>query len=517
MVKRFWRAETGIFPGIWLFLMIAGRSQMFRDPGTFWHTIVGRRILSSRCFIDADPFSFTFGGRPWVPYEWLGECAMAVLDGFGGLDSLLLASATVLAGLYTWLAYRLMRRGLHWLPTAFIVMLTVAASANHLHVRPHIGTIVFFGLTYGLLCDFESDRIGLGRLCWIVPLFVVWSNLHGGALGGMATVGLAVAGWTLAWLVGLESPIMRFRQVPLLILLSVACVLASLVNPYGFGLPRTWLEIMRSPVIPRIIQEHAPLDVRSPDGWLILLLGLMYAGAVASVRPWKPRVTWLLPFFWFYEALTRVRHAPLFSIAAALALAEMLPTTRWATWLACPGRDWFDFPSGDRLPERRLGWRPAVLPLAVVLTAIVLQGAGIRAPIVGRGWVRLDPDHWPVDLLPELRQAERDHPEGARVFNDYLYGGFLIYYTPGLKVFIDDRCELYGDDWLAQFWESMQGNSWPIESWDNRYHFDFALVHSRSAFERYFDQAPDWAIVKRTDAATLYRRRTKGAGVSSAI
>jgi hypothetical protein len=511
MLKRFWRAETGIFLGIWLFLMVGGRSQMFRDPGTFWHTIVGRRILSCRCFIDTDPFSFTFGGRPWVPYEWLGECLMAVLDGFGGLDTLLLATATVLACLYTWLAHRLLRSGLHWLPATFLVMLTVAASANHLHVRPHIGTIVFFGLTYGWLCDFESGRIGPGRLFWLVPLFVVWSNVHGGALGGMATLGLAVAGWCGARLVGLDSPVVRFRQALLLVVLTVACGVTALVNPYGLGLPRTWLGIMESPVIPRIIDEHAPLDVRSPEGWMILFLGLVYAAAVASVRPWKARVTWLLPLFWFYGALTRVRHGPLFSIAAALALAEMLPYTRVASWLARPGRDWFWFPSGDRQPERTLGWRPAVLPLAVVLAAAVLQGAGVRAPILGRGWVQLDPQHWPVDLLPELRQAEQEHPEGARIFNDFLFGGFLIYHTPGLKVFIDDRCELYGDDWLMQFWEAMGQDPGRIESWHNRYHFQYALVHSGSAFDRYFERAPDWAVLKRAHAATLYRRRTRDA------
>jgi hypothetical protein len=506
MVKRFWRAETGFFLGIWLFLMIGGRSQMFRDPGTFWHTVIGRRMLSSHQLVYSDPFSFTFAGRAWIPHQWLGECIMAVLDAFGGLDTLLLATATVLACLYTWLAHRLLRSGLHWLPTTLLVMLTVAASATHLHVRPHIGTIVGFGLTYGFLCDFESRRIGLGRLCWLVPLFVVWSNVHGGALGGMATMVLAVAGWTLAWLAGLESPIVRFRQVTLLVLLIVACALTAIVNPYGSRLPRVWLEIMGSPLLPRIIEEHAPLDPRSPDGWMILVLGLVYAWALASVRPWKPRVTWLLPVVWFYETLTRVRHAPLFSIAAALALAEMMQYTRVATWLARPGRDWFRFPSGDRLPERQLGWRPAVLPATIVLAAVVLQGAGVRAPIMGRGCVQLDPQHWPTELLPELRRAERDHPEGARVFNDYLYGGFLIYYTPGLKVFIDDRCELYGDDWLMSFSEAMLHDPGRIDRWIDEYDLGYALVASGAAFDRHLAKSPGWVVVKRTNAATFYKR-----------
>ena len=497
--------------GIWLFFMVGGRSQMFRDPGTFWHTMTGRRMLATGRVIDTDPFSFTFAGKPWVAYEWLGECFMAVLDGFGGLDTLLLATATALACLYTWVAHRLLRSGLHWLPATFFVMLTVAASANHLHVRPHISTIVFLGLTFGWLGDFESGRIGPGRLFWLVPLFVVWSNVHGGALGGLATLGLAVAGWCAYRLAGLDSPIVRLRQAILLILLVLACGLTVLVNPYGLRLPRVWLELMSSPVVSRLIDEHAPLDPSSPDGSMILLLGLVYLGTLASIRPWRPRVTWLLPLFWFCQTLARVRHAPLFSITASLALAEMLPRTRLAAWLARPGRDLFRFPSGDRLPERRLGWGPAVLPLGVILMAAALQGTGVRAPIVGHGWVRLDPQHWPVELLPELRQAEHEHPEGARIFNDFLFGGFLIYYTPGLKVFIDDRCELYGDHWLTQFSEAMRRDPGRIESWDHRYHFQYALVHSRSVFDRYLEQASGWAVLKRTDVATLYQRSMKDA------
>ena len=84
----------------------------------------------------------------------------------------------------------------------------------------------------------------------------------------------------------------------------------------------------------------------------------------------------------------------------------------------------------------------------------------------------------------------------------------MIYYTPGLKVFIDDRCELYGDAWLAKFWEAMRRDRGQIESWDNRYRFQYALVHYPSAFDRYFERASDWAVVTRTDTATLFRGRT---------
>ncbi|MCI0354956.1 MAG: hypothetical protein L0099_07960, partial [Acidobacteria bacterium] len=45
MLTKYWKAETGIFLGLWLALMFAGRTQLFRDAGTFWHTAVGERML----------------------------------------------------------------------------------------------------------------------------------------------------------------------------------------------------------------------------------------------------------------------------------------------------------------------------------------------------------------------------------------------------------------------------------------------------------------------------------------
>jgi hypothetical protein len=61
-----------------------------------------------------------------------------------------------------------------------------------------------------------------------------------------------------------------------------------------------------------------------------------------------------------------------------------------------------------------------------------------------------------VELLPDLQAYEKNHPPGTPIFNEMLYGGFLIYYTPHLRIFIDDRCELYGDEGLlalhTRFW-----------------------------------------------------------------
>src|SRR4051794_19185303 len=114
-LMRYWSAGSGIFTVLWLSLMFLGRSQVFRDPGTLWHVVVGKWILASGRFVATDWSSYTHADEPWIAQKWLSECAMALAHRGTGLDGLLLATATLLAGLYTWAVHRLIRAGVHWL------------------------------------------------------------------------------------------------------------------------------------------------------------------------------------------------------------------------------------------------------------------------------------------------------------------------------------------------------------------------------------------------------------------
>lgn len=510
-VQRFWRPETGIFLVLWLILLVGGRSRLFQDPGTFWHTVVGEEILRTGEFPVADTFSFTFAGRPWIPHQWLGECVMALVHRVDGLDSLLLAAATLLSCLFTWMAARLIRSGLHWSLAMVIVGLGVAASSSHFHIRPHLGTMVLLGATVALLCAFEARQIGLCRLVWLVPLFMLWTNLHGGMLGGWGTLVLASLGWIAAWGLGWKSPLQDRREVLLLAGLVLACGLTAFVNPYGGWMPRIWLEIMGAD-LPEFIEEHAPLHWTRPEGITVLTLGVFYLAVLASARPLKPRVVWLLPLVWFYLACSRVRHSPLFAITTLVVLADLLPNTRLARWLARPGSDLFQFPSPDALhsPSSTL---PPLLPLLLLFAGLVLQAFRIPFPLLGHGWARLDPDYWPVGLLSELKAREQP---GRPIFNEYLFGGFLIYFTPGYRVFVDDRCELYGNEWLKEYVQAERGQDVPqrMEQWEKQYlPFDLALTRPGSGFDEYFRGSAAWSRIPSTSsAANLYQRGAPAAG-----
>ena len=499
--------EMGVFAVLWLALLAGGRSRLFQDPGTFWHTAVGRQILDSGEFVARDTFTFTHEGSPWVAHQWLGECGLAALEAAGGWDLLLLFTATLLAGLYAWLAGRLRQCGLHWFAAALVVVVAVGAGSHHFHVRPHLATLVFTAVSFAWLCDVEAGRMNLRRLWWLLPLFVLWTNLHGGMLGGLATLGLAFAGWTLARWRGWASPLASLRQAWLLGGVWLAAAATMMINPYGVDLPRTWLAIMQMS-LPEMIEEHRRLDWLHPEGWMVLLLAAAWLVTLVSTIRWRSpalglRITWLIPLVWLVLACDRVRHAPLFAVVAILALAEMLPHSRLIPWLE-PG-EWFST-KGIRKTDRRLaGLGLLATCVTALLLSVALQQAGNSTPVVGAGWARLDKRHWPVELLPELKAIEPHTAAEARLFNTLDFGGFVTFHAPQLRTFIDDRCELFGDSFLRQYSEAENGRPEQLDRWREQYQFQHALVRSGSAFDRHLTSHAGWRLVRRSTAAALYR------------
>jgi hypothetical protein len=222
-----------------------------------------------------------------------------------------------------------------------------------------------------------------------------------------------------------------------------------------------------------------------------------------------------------------VRHAPLFAIVAAVAIAEILPHTRLARWLA--KWEMFSFGSDPRSQgiltrcvsegratvdgdspslARRVSVRRALCASVpwLVLTALALQVCRVPVPIVGHGWARHDPHRWPVELLPELGALEAERP-GARVLNTLDFGGFLAFHTPKLKTFIDDRCELYGVEFLSAYAEAEVRRPEQIDVWAEKYGIEAALVRAGSPFDRHLAASAHWRVVRQTAAATLYRKR----------
>ncbi len=509
-MKKYFTLEVQIFFSSFLLFMLSGRSKLFSDPGTFTHTVIGEHILQSGNFIKNDIFSFTFYGKPWVAQQWLGECIMALLNRIGGLDALLFMGVFFLSSVYAWLAFRLNRSGLSSIIIVLIIVLVFLSSSSHLHLRPHLFSILFLGITYSILCDYEKGHVTFPKLFWLIPIFIVWTNIHGGVLAGLGTLWITVMGWSIARTIGLQSPIKTLPELVRLWMLLLIISLAPFLNPYGSEVPNAWYAIMKSSVIQDVILEH--LSVFELFRYIkfnsfpalagILLLSLFYLISLAGYFPNKPRISFFIPAIWFILMLSRIRHAPLFAIVSAVALREIIPNVRWFYWAERKGL------VSSRISSMNPFGKSHLLVLFVVIFFIFSFITGVyitqlKAPIPDTIWAKLDVERWPVELLPELRAYEQWQPKGTPIFNDFEYGGYLMYFTPKLRVFIDDRCELYGDQFLLDY---VNPDFTRFFDWINKYDLEIALVRSSSKYASFFKKMTDWKEVNRTKTAVLFKK-----------
>jgi hypothetical protein len=502
---RIWFPPTALaFLAFWLLLTLLLRTQPFDDPGSLWHVRVGEIILTHG-FPTTDPFTFPFADRTWIPQQWLGEIAMALLHRVGGFDTMLLGMTVLLAGFAAWMVHRHLAGGVHPIFAVLLVGFGFFAASYHFYARPHLATIVLTGITVAWLVNAELGGRSLRSLVWLVPLFVLWTNLHGGVLGGIISIAAVFGWWGVSFLLGRDSPIRTWNDAGLLAVVFAGCCLATLVNPFGLDLHRTWFSIVGTKTV-QLISEHKPLDPSQTSGRVTLLYGAFVLFVLVGTLPRWPRGTWLLPAVWLLAALASIRHGPLFCAASLVVVADAFPETRWFRWLKQHGDLLVRDPQPDRAPNR-VGW---IVPALCVLVAFALQAAKIVVPLIGSGWAHINPKTNPVDLIGDLQAYAESQPEGTPVFNDPNLGGFLIYHTPKLKIYMDDRFELVRDQALLDWVRMRDESPAEIETWAERYPFDRALVEKGSPewkLTTYLRQSPRWQLLSEGSNALWFKRR----------
>lgn len=499
------KVSTVVFFGVVVsVLAFVGRSKLLADADTFWHLEVGRSILEDRKLPTVDRYSYSAEGRPWLANQWLAECGMALLDRRAGFDGLLLFFIIVLGGYYTWLAERWRRRGADLLVAGLAMALVFLASAYNLLARPHVATMVFLPALYASLLDVDAGRRRIAALAWWPPLFCLWANLHGGVLAGIGTYAIVAAGWVVTRALGRPSPLRSTRDVVAVAAVGVAACGALGVNPYGSELFVAWRRILEMD-LPNLVIEHARLDPRTPEGISVLAAGgLLAAVFFASPRESRWKVVYWTAFVWWALAISRIRHAPLFAGVGALAAAELLPKTGWVERLRRRGYWRGEDEAGAEEPAQGRFWRAAAAVASIGLLGWLMGGTVERAGTAV--WARPATASWPAELETELDALPRPAGRPLRVFNESRYGGYLIYRYPERRVFIDGRCELYGEPFLRTY-QAAKRDEVLRRGLTETNPADAALVKTDSGFDRQLQADSGWRLVRRGVEASLYVRR----------
>jgi hypothetical protein len=336
--------------GVWLFVSggAAGWQGLLTDADVGWHIRTGQYILDHHAVPHQDLYSFSKPGAPWYAWEWLTDVIDGGLHRVGGLKGVVLASAVIIALFATTLVRRMVWRGTHLLVAMIVALLGVGAASIHFLARPHIYTLLFLSISMWLI---EADRElmtgrdtrgqtsgAAGRIWWLVPLAVVWTNMHGGFLALIAVLGLTAAGLAVeAVLDGRWKERASWSNPLRYVSLTAACSAATLINPYGWRLHQHVLQYLRSDWIRNVIQEFQSPSFRTENMMqfeAVMLIGLMVALSLFQRR----RVVeglWIV--FWAHMALASARHVPVF-ITVAVPVVAFEVARWWTAWTAGAGK-----------------------------------------------------------------------------------------------------------------------------------------------------------------------------------
>jgi hypothetical protein len=458
--------------GLLLRLMTA---QRVVDLDAFHEMALFREALAVGYLPTVDPFSYTPTVPTMVHHEWgSGAVFYGLWEGLHlgplgfGLLRLVLAAAIAIV------SYRTVRRGGATLAAIAITapMTLFLLGCGLSPVRAHLFTYLFVAV---LLLLLELDREGERR--WIVPwlaAYVLWVNLHGGFVVGLAMIGAAAAErGVVAWRsAGAREAL---RETKHLLFVGAAMSVLALVNPYGVS----YLAFLaRSLTMPRpAISEWAPLWDSRVDVTLVLL----YAGS--------------LPVLAYVAARRGVARTPGLAIAVVFALAALkaqrhLPMYALA-WIVVVAPGLGGTPIGSPIEGF---WERRRALVAALLTVFV--GAGVWAIASRRAWELVIPDDhrlgrlaYPVGAVDWLAT----HAFTGNVLTSFEGGSYVTWRLhPAAKVSLDSRYEAAYRDGVLEahyaFYEAAPG--W--ETFLDRHPTDAVLLPCAYPVIARLNATPGW-------------------------
>ncbi len=434
-----------VFALILLRVLQLGATGLFNDPGTGWHLRTGLEVIATGQVPTVDTFTCTRAGQPWVATQWLADVVMSLAYALGGYSLMAVGTAGLIAGLFRWIYRKQVAAGSWPFVAAVVTVLAACAASGHFLARPLVATSIGIPLSFWWATEYARGRVGRWRLWALVPLAAVWTNLHPGVVGGVATVGLCGMG-TVAQGCWKRVGTVRWQRGIELILVALGMAVATLVNPYGPAWHAWVARLMNMTALSAYVIEWKP--PAWTDAATIAGAALLGAGALAAVIRRKgvnlPEA--LLLCFWAYNGFNSGRHLPLMTMIVAVQLGRLLADVRTdSALLRRITRRLPVFSPDIRAAERRLSGGLASVVLVGGLAALLVSG--VTVPALGLGTAGPSPDRYSPGAVAYLRS----HPPCGPFLNDLNYGGTIIHNLPGLRVFADDRFELHGAAFVAEY------------------------------------------------------------------
>ncbi len=384
------------------------------DPDIWWHLHNADYLIQHHSLPRYDMYSFTVSGHPWINHEWLSDLPYYFawrVFGLRGIDAL---AVTLLCLIYLGVLYLSYRECGNY--KSAVLATACAIFLGRVSFGPR--TILFgYAFLVVLLVILQRFKQKSQAPLWLIPpLFCLWINTHGSWSLGMIFFSIIIAGGLFRFKWGMvESELWTSAQRKSLLLTWGASIVLLFANPYGARLVFYPLDLaFHQKTNIEHVAEWVSINFHDFRGKMVIaLLIVLFLSTILRPRRWT--LTELaVTVFALYSGLTYVRFLFLTGVVLAPVLAKML----------------------DFVPLYRADLDTPVLNMFVII--FMVAGVIHYWPSESKLQTTVD-SQYPVGAITYLQA----HPPSGPIVNYYLWGGYINWKDPNLKVFVDGRADIF--------------------------------------------------------------------------
>jgi hypothetical protein len=500
----------GVFFLIALLVFLTARQGLLDDPGLGWHLRNIDAMIARGDWLTEDPFSEPHEGsaRTWLSNQWLGELPFWLGERWAGLEGVAAIAALLIAFTMRCLYGILLRDGSPWPVAVFWTAQAAMGVSCSWVARPNLLTLIFVLATSRICIAFHENRCSRQNTLWLLPLFALWANIHGGFLAGFTLLGATLALETALGVLSLnaEDRTSARRRARHLLLLLGGTFLCTLLNPYGLSLYRWLLQLLGDPFFMDLHQEWKSPDFHGKGAIRFELLMLLFPLVLAISRRRPHFIELGLALLWFHFALTGFRYVPLWVVVAVPLMAR---SSLEIPWLQEQARRILATGNGSRflvVPTARLPWLVSLL--GAILLLVLARGVEGRL-------ARHQPDILPAAALNRFLRIHDEwrqrHGRRPVVFHSYDWGGYLTWHGgPDFRNWIDDRNEVQGKDHIQDYFALLGTEPGWSEKLD-RANVQLICIQTNAPLTfRLAERSSIWRERYRDDWAVIFERVTLG-------
>lgn len=336
-------------------------------------------------------------------------------------------------------------------------------------------------------------------LLWYIPLFFLWANIHGGFFIGFAILGFLfcfdgidqlTSGTFLSWI---KKEKYRLLLATSIIVLAGA---STFINPYGIHLHQDIIRTLGShSTVTKTIQEWQPSIVSAVN---ILPFTIYIFSLVFLLMAQKRETSFafrdaMLVCIFLFLALSSLRFIPFFVLISLPLFARAF------------------FRQEFFLPMLLIVIFPGFFLSSVYGDIAHTQNnmspvTSSQSPITPDLRDNIFYTSAPLHALAYLRT----HPMKGNMFNDYDWGGTLIWSFPKYKVFIDGRMpywQLNGRNIFKDYFTITN----VTQGWDKKikeYDIDWFIIRSETPLAAVLETLPDtWEKQYDDEFAVIFVRK----------